>query len=104
MPQNCQLISVLSYGSEGTVYAGSWNGRTAAIKVLLNQYARRAEIEMKLVKNLNHENIIKYFELEHENAIAYLAMEYVSGGNLYEFIQNKIYFSMLLDNYKSDFN
>ena len=44
---------------------------------------------MKLVKNFNHKNIVKYFDLEHEHEMTFLTMEYVSGGNLYEFIQTK---------------
>ncbi|CAF0980578.1 unnamed protein product [Didymodactylos carnosus] len=88
MPKNCQLGPVLSYGSEGTVHSGTWRGTPVAIKVFLNHYARRAETEMKLVSTLNHINIIKYFDLEHEQAIAYLVMEYITGGNLYAFIQN----------------
>jgi serine/threonine protein kinase len=87
MPKNCQLGPVLSYGSEGTVHSGTWQGIVAAIKVLSNQYARRVESEMKLVMSLNHINIIKYFDLEYEQGTAYLAMEFVIGGNLYEFIQ-----------------
>lgn len=89
MPKHCQLESVLSYGSEGTVYSGSWCGKIAAIKVFSKNYIRRAENEMTLVSNLNHINVIKYFDLEHEQGCAYLAMEYVTGGNLYEFIQTK---------------
>ncbi|CAF3851432.1 unnamed protein product [Rotaria sp. Silwood1] len=89
MSKKCQLESVLSYGSEGTVYSGSWCGKTVAIKVFLKHYVRRAENEMKLIKNLNHQNIIKYFDLEYEQGNAYLTMEYITGGNLYEFIQTK---------------
>jgi serine/threonine protein kinase len=88
MPRNCQLGPVLSYGSEGTVHSGTWRGTPAAVKVLSNQYVRRAENEMKLVSNFNHANIIKYFDLEHEQATAYLVMEYITGGNLYEFIRS----------------
>lgn len=87
MPQHCQLGPLLSYGSEGSVYSGTWRGKTAAIKVLVNQYARRAEVEAKLVMNLDHTQIIKYFDLESEQGTAYLSMEYITGGNLFEFIR-----------------
>ena len=87
MPQGCQLGPLLSYGSEGSVYSGKWRGTTAAIKVLINQYARRAETEAKLVMSLDHVNIIKYFDLESEQGTAYLVMEYITGGNLFAFIQ-----------------
>ncbi|CAF2710644.1 unnamed protein product [Rotaria sp. Silwood2] len=89
MPQRCQLGSILSYGSEGTVYSGSWCGKSAAIKVFSKHYACRAENEMKLVTGFNHINIIKYFDFEYEQANAYLTMEYITGGNLYEFIRTK---------------
>ncbi|CAF1409582.1 unnamed protein product [Rotaria sordida] len=89
MVKNCQLESVLSYGSEGTVYSGIWRRTRAAIKVLNNQYARRAENEVKLIKILDHSNIIKYYDLEYEQGTAYLVMEFITGGNLYEFIQTK---------------
>lgn len=89
MVKNCQLETVLSYGSEGTVYSGTWHCTRVAIKVLNNQYARRVENEMNLVKSLDHKNIIKYYDLEYEQGTAYLAMELVTGGNLYEFIQTK---------------
>ncbi|UJR17072.1 hypothetical protein I4U23_003969 [Adineta vaga] len=90
MVKNCQLGPILSYGSEGTVHSGSWQGTIAAIKVLTNQYARRAETEMKLVRSLNQINIIKYYDLEYEKGIAYLSMEFITGGNLYEFIQKQV--------------
>ena len=93
MPKNCQLGPVLSYGSEGTVCSGTWRSATAAIKVLTNQYARRVEAEAKLVMSCNHRNIIKYFDLEYEQETAYLAMEYISGGNLFDFIQSKFHSS-----------
>ena len=89
MVKNCQLGTVLSYGSEGTVYSGTLYGKIVAIKVLSNQYARRVEIEMKLVKSLDHTNIIKYYDLEYEQKMAYLVMEFITGGNLYQFIQAK---------------
>lgn len=89
MPTRCQLGALLSYGTEGTVHAGTWQGKVAAIKVLSNQYARRVETEVKLVTNLNHANIIKYFDLEHESKTAYLSMEFITGGDLYEFIQKQ---------------
>ncbi|CAF4318618.1 unnamed protein product [Rotaria sordida] len=66
MPKKCQLGSVLSYGSEGTVYSGSWCDKSAAIKVFSKNYIHRAENEMKLITNFNHQNIIKYFDLEYE--------------------------------------
>lgn len=87
MVKNYQIESLLSYGSEGAVYSGMWNGNRAAIKILTNQYARRVENEVKLVKSLNHNNIIEYYNLEYEQGTAYLAMEFITGGNLYEFIQ-----------------
>ncbi|CAF4087441.1 unnamed protein product [Adineta steineri] len=89
MVKNCQLGPVLSYGSEGIVHSGTWRDTLAAIKVLSNQYARRVENEVKLVRSVNHTNIIKYYDLEYEQGTAYLAMEFVAGGNLYEFIQRK---------------
>ena len=90
MVKNCQLGPVLSYGSEGTVHSGIWRGHRAAIKVLINHYARRVENEMKLVKNLDHRNIIKYYELEYDQGTAYLSMEFITGGNLYQFIQMQV--------------
>ena len=89
MPTRCHLGTVLSYGSEGTVHAGTWQGKSAAVKVLSNQYALRVGTEAKLVMNLSHANIIKYFDLEHEQKTAYLSMEFITGGNLYEFIQRQ---------------
>jgi len=87
MVKDYQIESLLSYGSEGAVHSGTWNGNRAAIKILKNQYARRVENEVKLVMNLNNSNIIKYYNLEYEQGTAYLAMEFITGGNLYEFIQ-----------------
>ncbi|CAF4683705.1 unnamed protein product, partial [Rotaria sp. Silwood2] len=89
MVKTCQLESILSYGSEGTVYSGIWHRTRTAIKVLNNQYARRAENEIKLINSLDHSNIIKYYDLEYEQGTAYLVMEFITGGNLYEFIETK---------------
>lgn len=87
MSNKCQLGTILSYGSEGTVYSGSWSGKAAAIKVFQKNFANRAENEMKIVSSLNHINVIKYFDLEYNQGCACIAMEYITGGNLYEFIQ-----------------
>ena len=88
MVKNCQLKTVMSYGSEGTVYSGTWRGNSAIFKVPSNQFTRRVENEWKLVRTFEHMNIIKYLDLEYDKGTAYLAMELITRDNLSEFIQN----------------
>ena len=48
------------------------------------------EREIKLLENLNHPNIIKYFSSFRENNDLYIVTEYVNGGCLYDLMKENI--------------
>ena len=48
------------------------------------------EREIKLIENLNHPNIIKYFSSFRENNDFYIVTEYINGGCLYDLMKENI--------------
>ncbi|CAF1510581.1 unnamed protein product [Didymodactylos carnosus] len=84
---NFVLGQVLGEGSAGIVYQGTWNNRVVAIKKFVGQHTRHAEQEMKLLRTLNHPNIIQCFDHQQDRTDTYLIMEFIEGGTLFEYIQ-----------------
>jgi len=56
-------------------------------------YKRKFEREATNLSKLNHPNIIKVLELFGQNDTIYYSMEYIDGGSLDDYIQNKIMLS-----------
>ncbi|CAG9861097.1 unnamed protein product [Phyllotreta striolata] len=46
-----------------------------------------ANNEVKILKSLNHPNIIKFYDNYHHNGIFYIVMEYATGGTLQQLIE-----------------
>lgn len=85
-------------GSFSTVYKGyiKDNSDIVAIKQINIDYnnkklLNRLNIEIDIMKNLNHKNIIKLIDVHNdfENDIVYLIMEYCPNNNLTKFIKNR---------------
>jgi len=42
--------------------------------------------EIEILKQLDHQNIVKLYDVHEENEICYMVFEYISGGELFDFI------------------
>ena len=51
-----------------------------------NDKIKEAENEVNILKNLNHENIVKYYGSYKDKNSFYIIIEYCDNSNLYEFI------------------
>jgi serine/threonine-protein kinase/endoribonuclease IRE1 len=79
--------AVIGTGSEGTsVFRGSFEGRSVAVKRLLNSSFSVAEREVKMLQQSDtHENIIRYFCTEYSRDFCYIAVE-LCACSLYEYV------------------
>jgi len=102
---NIEIIKFLGSGSEGKVYLGkitSLNEYVALKQFELNIDQKEAKKlfdliakEVELVKNLNHQNIVKYYKLHRsnfrqlQNVVEYnVIMEYMDEGSLADILKN----------------
>jgi calcium/calmodulin-dependent protein kinase I len=86
----------LGKGASGQVYMGM---RTAdktpcAVKVMFKKNmtpssVRSVASEIRTLKNLNHENIVKLYDMYEDRISFYLCMELVCGGELFERLEQK---------------
>ncbi len=61
-----------------------------ALKTMLHQtYMRRFKREFRAMSRLSHDNIVKVYDFGMEERRPYFTMEYVEGGNILEFLQEK---------------
>ena len=66
-----------------------------AIKVISKQKLSKEEIEalhdeVAILQNLDHPNIVKYYETYDDVKFIYLVMELCSGGELFEKLTNNV--------------
>lgn len=58
-------------------------------KIKSNDDLERINREMKILKLFNHENIIKIYDIFEDNSNYYIVMEFISGGELFNYIVDK---------------
>ena len=99
LPSNCfnshyKIISYLGQGSFGKVFKAREisTGRVIAVKKMCiddskSKYNKTIK-EINLLKNLDHPNIVKYYDYFQEENYIYLMMEYLDGCTLKQYIQN----------------
>lgn len=87
-----KIIETLGSGAFGIVYKciELSTGKTFAVKKLpinhsKNRYNNIVK-EINLLENLNHPNIVKYYNYFEEDEFIYIIMEYLEGGTLRQFI------------------
>ena len=66
-------------------------GREVAIKIIEKSQLTQSTLqkvfrEVKIMKTLNHPNIVRLFEVIEEGTKLYLVMEYASGGEVFDFL------------------
>ena len=100
LPNKCfqshyKIVEYLGEGSFGKVFKAREisTGRILAVKKMSNNNSEKkySKIikEINLLKNLDHPNIVKYYDYFEEEDYIYLMMEYLEGGTLKEYITNK---------------
>ena len=100
LPSNCfqshyKIIEYLGEGSFGKVFKAREisTGKTVAVKKMsINQSEHKYSNiikEINLLKHLDHPNIVKYYDYFEEEDYIYLMMEYLEGGTLKEYMNNK---------------
>ena len=101
LEDNYKILSKLGKGGFGSVYKvqSYKTSKICAMKVVRIQCIKLQDDEQKFLKEieilckLEHPNIIKIYEYFIDDVNYYLITEYVSGGELYEFILNDETFS-----------
>ena len=99
LPSNCfsshyKILCFLGEGSYGSVFKAREisTGRVVAVKKMLigNSPSKYKKIikEINLLKNLDHPNIVKYYDYFEEEDYIYIMMEYLEGCTLKQYIQN----------------
>ena len=85
-----EVVAPIGAGGMGQVWRASDArlDRTVAIKVLPGDFARNANLRIRLerearaISALSHPNICTLYDIGHDNGIDYLVMEYVDGETL----------------------
>ena len=92
-----EILHDLGEGTFGSVKLGKHNQKDnyVAIKVLEKSRIReQADIdrvvrEIKILKEIDHPNFVKLYEIIENTERIYLIMEYASGGELFDYIVSK---------------
>jgi serine/threonine protein kinase len=48
-----------------------------------SEYLENANCLLQVMKDLGHENMVRYYTAFHEKSVSYLALEFVGGGGAY---------------------
>ena len=100
LPLNCfqshyKVIEYLGEGSFGKVFKAREisTGKIIAVKKMSINHSEKKHSniikEINLLKNLDHPNIVKYYDYFEEEDFIYLMMEYLEGGTLRQYMNNK---------------
>ncbi|CAD8159343.1 unnamed protein product [Paramecium pentaurelia] len=87
-----QFGQKIGEGTFAQVYIGACNNEQVAIKVLQKESLKtdrdkfRVNKEIELLNKVNHPNIVKMKEIVEDEEQIYLITEYVSGGELFDYI------------------
>jgi len=72
----------LGSGHFGDVFLANKGGRSFAIKKVVNTEQNTAQQEIKILKQVDHEYIIKYFDHFMENGVLCIVLEYADKGTM----------------------
>src|SRR5438132_10548007 len=88
---NYKIVAKLGEGGMGVVYLAEHTliGRKAAVKVLLPEFSKNAEMTQRFFNEarstalISHPGLVDVFDFgNHANGSAYIAMEFLQGENL----------------------
>jgi serine/threonine protein kinase/Cdc6-like AAA superfamily ATPase len=89
-----EVVKKIAQGGMGAIYEATdqYNGRKVAIKMMMGdmsvENARRFEREAMIMNELNHPNIVRFYEWGRVNERLYIAMDYLDGLTLEQLITN----------------
>eukprot|EP01117_Protostelium_nocturnum_P011237 TRINITY_DN407_c1_g2_i1.p1 TRINITY_DN407_c1_g2~~TRINITY_DN407_c1_g2_i1.p1 ORF type:complete len:1520 (+),score=556.57 TRINITY_DN407_c1_g2_i1:40-4599(+) len=91
MLEDVQVGSIIGKGYFGCVYSGVWNGLAVAIKTIVEdegeETSKKWKEEIKLLRKLNHPNIVRLFGLCHIEKKLSMVLEYAENGALDSFLR-----------------
>jgi NIMA (never in mitosis gene a)-related kinase len=75
-----RVENLIAAGTFGRVYLATLNGKRYAIKEMAEpvkaSHRSQMENEIKVLADLNHDNIVKLYEVIREGGLVHLVMEY----------------------------
>jgi len=77
-----KMYRCLGSGHFGDVYLANKGGRSFAIKKVVNTEQNTAQQEIKILKQVDHRFIIKYFDHFMENRVLCIVLEYADKGTM----------------------
>jgi calcium-dependent protein kinase len=96
---NYNVIKMLGKGSFARVYLAQSlvTGEQFAVKAFSKEYIESQEngkesliIELEILRELNHPNVIKFFEIHETQNSLYLVMEVLEGGEIFDLADGKL--------------
>jgi serine/threonine protein kinase len=93
-----ELIKEIGKGRFSVVWNCRDKSREYAVKVIekskltVREY-KLLSTELIMLKMLHHKNIVTFYSIYESDKYAYVLMEHVSGGELYEYLKKKTYFT-----------
>ena len=86
---NYTIENLLGSGHFGKVYKAKKGGKTFAIKKVVNTERNTAQQEIKILKQVDHDKIIKYYDHFMENKVLCIVLEYADVGTMEKAVKNK---------------
>ena len=86
---NYRIQKLLGSGHFGNVYLAEQGGKSFAIKKVVNTERNTAQQEIKILKQVDHDKIIKYYDHFMENKVLCIVLEYADVGTMEKAVKNK---------------
>jgi len=98
-----QILDTIGKGANGLVYKGLnlTNGMIVAMKEMpiSKEEIKAIKKEINFIKNLDHKNIVKYFDAVVKDHRIYLILEYLEGGSLGTLCKRSLFSEALIKLY-----
>jgi len=103
------IIKKIGSGSFATVFLAKKDQDLYALKVINKTditavYEQKLNNEIRILKKLNHPNIVKLFDVIETADSYYLILEYISGGDLYDLVTSPDFSKLQINDKKRIFN
>jgi len=75
--------ALIGTGTFGKVYLARWSGIACAVKKVKKQERDRVLVEVEVMRDLRHPNVVAFLAYEEDESFHYIVMEYCGGVDLY---------------------